>query len=120
MPYVNTPASANNTPANPTACTSTAWSSAVRVRKPATSRLGAKAITPDRGYVWRVGFMPTRPQAAAGWRIEPPVSVPVAATAMSFSCGSCSSIAAVMGTLFRMATVLPLTVPVGWVGSVSV
>ena len=26
-----------------------AWSSAVRVKNPATSRLGAKAITPDRG-----------------------------------------------------------------------
>src|SRR6476659_8094091 len=25
-----------------------------------------------------VGFMPTIPQSAAGWRIEPPVSVPIA------------------------------------------
>ena len=34
-------------------------------------------------------------------------SVPVAATAISFSCGSCSSVAAVIVTLFRIATVAP-------------
>jgi hypothetical protein len=28
-----------------------------------------------------VGFIPTTPQSAAGWRIEPPVSVPSAAGA---------------------------------------
>ena len=59
----------------------TAWSSAVRVKNPATSSVGANAITPDKGYAWRVGLRPTTPQAAAGWRIEPPVSVPVAAGA---------------------------------------
>ena len=29
-----------------------------------------------------MGFTPTMPVKAAGWRIEPPVSVPVAATTM--------------------------------------
>jgi hypothetical protein len=28
-----------------------------------------------------VGFTPTMPQTAAGWRIEPPVSVPMASGA---------------------------------------
>src|ERR1700675_3961764 len=35
---------------------------------------------PQREQRPEVGFSPTMPQNAAGWRIEPPVSVPVAPT----------------------------------------
>src|ERR1700693_4599470 len=35
---------------------------------------------PQRAQRPYVGFSPTMPQNAAGWRIEPPVSVPVAPT----------------------------------------
>src|SRR5690606_4675984 len=53
--------------------------SAVRASGPAWSRLDAKAIIPQREQLPEVGLMPVTPQKLAGWRIEPPVSVPVAA-----------------------------------------
>ena len=48
---------------------------------PAWSREEAKAIMPQRETVPYDGLSPVRPQSAAGWRIEPPVSVPVTAGA---------------------------------------
>jgi hypothetical protein len=56
-----------------------AQSSTLRARGPAWSRLEAKAIIPNREQTPYVGLMPVMPQKLAGWRIEPPVSVPVAA-----------------------------------------
>jgi hypothetical protein len=38
-------------------------------------------VTPPRGMRFWVGLNPTMPQSAAGIRIEPPVSVPIATTA---------------------------------------
>src|SRR5512143_3362677 len=46
---------------------------------PPWSREDAKAIIPYRETRPYVGFMPTTPQREAGWRIEPPVSVPTPA-----------------------------------------
>ena len=43
---------------------------------PIWSREDAKAIRPYLETAPYVGFMPTTPQNAAGWRIEPPVSEP--------------------------------------------
>ena len=60
------------------ACSMSAASSTVRVSGPAWSSEEAKAIMPQREQRPYVGFMPTMPQKAPGWRIEPPVSVPVA------------------------------------------
>src|ERR1019366_7261254 len=37
-----------------------------------------RGINPPPGQAPLVGFSPTIPQRAAGWRIEPPVSVPSA------------------------------------------
>eukprot|EP00955_Chlamydomonas_euryale_P053469 355515-Chlamydomonas_euryale.AAC.13 len=37
-------------------------------------------MRPERDTRPYVGFKPTTPQKCAGWRIEPPVSVPSAAT----------------------------------------
>src|ERR1700691_410775 len=45
------------------------------------SREEAKAISPQRDTRPYVGIRPGMPQQAAGWRIEPPVSVPRATTA---------------------------------------
>ena len=59
-------------------CSSNAASSAVRARAPAWSRLEAKATMPQRDTRPYVGLMPVMPHRAAGWRIDPPVSVPVA------------------------------------------
>src|SRR5437764_9615745 len=53
-----------------------AASSTVVVNGPIWSRLDAKATSPYRDTRPYVGFSPTTPQNAAGWRIEPPVSVP--------------------------------------------
>src|SRR5947209_3509486 len=38
-------------------------------------------MTPYRGTRPYVGFIPTMPESAPGWRIDPPVSVPRANTA---------------------------------------
>src|SRR5215210_4826926 len=38
-------------------------------------------MSPNRDTSPYVGFMPTTPHSAAGWRTEPPVSVPSAHTA---------------------------------------
>src|SRR6266849_484919 len=43
----------------------------------------AKAISPYRDTRPYVGFKPTTPQNDAGWRIDPPVSEPSVATAIS-------------------------------------
>src|SRR6266699_2187161 len=59
-----------------TSC-SRAASSTVLVSGPGVSRDEAKATTPYLDEPPYVGFTPTRPQTAAGWRIEPPVSVPM-------------------------------------------
>src|SRR5690606_24462271 len=56
-----------------------AASSALRVSTPAWSRLEANAIMPQRDTRPEVGLMPVRPQKEAGRRIEPPVSLAVAA-----------------------------------------
>jgi len=46
------------------------------VNGPHWSSEEANAIIPEREIEPYVGFIPTTPQSAAGWRIEPPVSVP--------------------------------------------
>src|SRR5271157_44016 len=61
------------------------WSSAaasltLRVMGPIWSRLDAKATSPYRETLPYVGFNPTVPHRLAGCRMEPPVSVPRAAT----------------------------------------
>src|SRR5690606_23765245 len=56
-----------------------AQSSTERAIGPAWSSDEAKATTPQRLHRPYVGLMPAMPVNAAGWRIEPPVSVPVAA-----------------------------------------
>src|SRR5450432_1008275 len=61
------------------ALSSRAQSSAVWPNAPGVSRLDAKAINPYREQMPYVGFKPQMPDSAAGWRIDPPVSVPVAA-----------------------------------------
>ena len=55
-----------------------ATSSTVFANGPTWSSDDANATTPHRGTRPYVGFIPTTPVSAAGWRIEPPVSVPSA------------------------------------------
>src|SRR3990170_3489577 len=55
---------------------STAQSFISFVRGPAWSRDDANATMPYLETLPYVGFSPTTPQHDAGWRIEPPVSVP--------------------------------------------
>src|SRR5438067_9211957 len=55
-----------------------AASRTVRAIGPAWSRDDANATMPQREQRPYVGFIPTIPVSAAGWRMEPPVSVPVA------------------------------------------
>ena len=55
---------------------STAQSFTSFVRGPAWSRDDANATMPYLETLPYVGFSPTTPQHDAGWRIEPPVSVP--------------------------------------------
>src|SRR6185369_11472224 len=55
----------------------------VFVSGPMWSSDDAKAINPYRETRPYVGINPTNPQKAAGWRIDPPVSEPRVATAMS-------------------------------------
>src|SRR5680860_1788401 len=62
----------------PMASCSIAASSNVRAHGPAWSRLEASATSPYRETPPYVGLTPTVPVTAAGWRIEPPVSVPTA------------------------------------------
>ena len=50
----------------------------VRAMGPGVSRDEAMAMTPKRETVPYVGLTPTVPVTAAGWRMEPPVSVPSA------------------------------------------
>ncbi len=57
---------------------SSATSRTVCANGPTWSSDDAKATTPYRDTAPYVGFRPTMPQNAAGWRIEPPVSVPSA------------------------------------------
>ncbi len=52
-------------------------SSTVFVSGPAWSSDEANAIIPNLLTLPYVGFIPTTPQKAAGWRIDPPVSVPI-------------------------------------------
>ena len=49
----------------------------MRANGPAWSSEDANAIIPKRLTLPYVGLRPTIPQSAAGWRIEPPVSVPI-------------------------------------------
>src|SRR5204862_2719297 len=60
-----------------TVCSSGA-SMTVRVTGPAWSRELASDTRPYRETPPYVGFTPTVPVTAPGWRIEPPVSVPIA------------------------------------------
>src|SRR5947208_15285610 len=60
---------------------SVAASRTSRVNVPTWSSDDAKAISPYREIRPYVGFSPTTPHSAAGWRTEPPVSVPSAHTA---------------------------------------
>ena len=53
----------------------------VRAIGPAWSKLGASGKQPSSGTRPYVGLNPTMPQHAAGIRIEPPESVPSAASA---------------------------------------
>ena len=61
-------------------CSSTA-SRTLRVIAQTLSRLGASGMLPAAGVSAWVFLKPTRPCSAAGMRIEPPVSLPSAATA---------------------------------------
>src|SRR3990170_5427325 len=56
-----------------------AQSRTVLAMGPAWSSEDAKATIPQREQRPYVGLMPTVPVSAAGWRMEPPVSVAVAA-----------------------------------------
>ncbi len=58
-----------------------AASSTVFANGPIWSKLDAIAMSPERETAPYVGFKPTTPQKAAGWRMEPPVSEPSAADA---------------------------------------
>ena len=51
----------------------------VWLKVPIWSSEDAKATSPYLETRPYVGLTPTTPQSAAGWRMEPPVSVPVAA-----------------------------------------
>ena len=53
-----------------------AASATVRASGPTVSKVGTSGKTPSTGIRPHEGFMPTRPQQAAGSRIEQPVSVP--------------------------------------------
>ena len=57
---------------------STTASATLVVNGPALSSVGASATTPVRSTRAAVGLKPTSPQNAAGTRIEPDVSVPIA------------------------------------------
>src|SRR5881409_1333131 len=63
------------------ACRSAA-SSTVRAHGPGVSKEDENAIRPYRDVPPYVGFAPTVPVTAPGWRIEPPVSEPTASGAM--------------------------------------
>src|SRR5215213_6162532 len=60
------------------ACSPRAASSTVAPNTPTWSSDDAKATSPKRLTRPYVGFTPTTPQNAAGWRTEPPVSEPSA------------------------------------------
>src|SRR5919106_1461648 len=60
---------------------SVAQSRTSRVNVPTVSSAEAKAMSPYREMRPYVGFNPTTPHSAAGWRTEPPVSVPSPHTA---------------------------------------
>src|SRR5579871_1317060 len=62
-------------------CSTVAASFTFLVNGPTRSREDANAINPYRLTRPYVGSSPTTPQKAAGWRIDPPVSDPSAATA---------------------------------------
>ena len=49
---------------------------------PMWSRLAPSACAPSRGTASKLGLKPTTPQQAAGMRIEPAVSVPIAMRTM--------------------------------------
>ena len=57
---------------------SNATSVTVSAMGPVWSSVALSATTPWQDSSPSVGFRPTMPQAAAGIRIEPPVSVPMA------------------------------------------
>src|SRR5215469_3425702 len=59
-------------------CSASAASSTVRPHTPIWSSDDANATNPNRLTRPYVGFTPTTPQNAAGWRTEPPVSEPSA------------------------------------------
>ena len=46
---------------------------------PTVSKLEAKGMSPAVGIRFLVGLSPTKPQAAAGCRTDPPVSDPIEA-----------------------------------------
>ena len=60
----------------PITSSATAASATEVANGPIWSRLEAKAISPMRLTTPYVGFTPTTPHSAAGWRIDPPVSLP--------------------------------------------
>ena len=60
-----------------TACSSAAAPRTSRANGPIWSSELAKAMIPYRLTRPYVGFSPTIPVSAAGWRMEPPVSVPM-------------------------------------------
>mgnify|MGYP007068585996 CR=1 FL=1 len=64
-------------------CKSNALSSTVLVIGPGLSSDEPIATTPYRLTRPYVGFNPTTPHQLAGWRIDPAVSDPIAATASS-------------------------------------
>jgi hypothetical protein len=50
---------------------------------PIESKVVDSGVAPSRGTRFCVGLKPVMPHSAAGMRTEPPVSVPIATTALS-------------------------------------
>src|SRR6516162_5556961 len=71
------------------------------VKGPIRSSEEAKAISPYLDTRPYVGIMPEMPQQAPGWRIEPPVSVPNAATAKPTATTAAEPPLDPPGTLFK-------------------
>ncbi len=49
---------------------------------PIESSVNDSGNAPSVGTRWRLGFQPTMPHSAAGMRVEPPVSLPIAISHM--------------------------------------
>ena len=87
------------------AFSTTAASRTVRVSGPMWSREKSSGRTPKRLTRPYVGFSPTTPQKDAGMRMEPPVSVPIAAATMPDADRRAGAAARAAGNTFRIERV---------------